>query len=83
MIPAPGHIASDWTTVEEPTSTMLGRQQRTCVVCGTGFHTTEYGFGKSVLLRRCQCICRHNCGSQRIGQRNSYGTDLGFTVSFS
>ena len=34
MIPAPGHIASDWTTVEEPTSTMLGRQQRTCVVCG-------------------------------------------------
>ena len=34
MIPAPGHIASDWTTVEEPTSTMLGREQRTCVVCG-------------------------------------------------
>lgn len=34
MIPAPGHIASDWTTVEEPTSTILGRQQRTCVVCG-------------------------------------------------
>lgn len=34
MIPALGHIASDWTTVEEPTSTMLGRQQRTCVVCG-------------------------------------------------
>lgn len=34
MIPAPGHIASDWTNVEEPTSTMLGRQQRTCVVCG-------------------------------------------------
>lgn len=82
MIPAPGHIASDWTTVEEPTSTMLGRQQRTCVVCG-GFQTTEYGFGKSVLLRRCQCICRHNCGSQRIGQRNSYGTDHGFTISFS
>ena len=51
--------------------------------CGTGFQTTEHGFGKSVLLRRCQCICRHNCGSQRIGQRNSYGTDLGFTVSFS
>ena len=25
MIPAPGHTASDWTTVEEPTSTMLGR----------------------------------------------------------
>ena len=34
MIPAPGHIASDWTIVEEPTSTMLGREQRTCVVCG-------------------------------------------------
>lgn len=34
MIPAPGHIASDWTTVEEPTATMLGREQRTCVVCG-------------------------------------------------
>ncbi len=34
MIPAPGHIASDWTTVEEPTSTMLGREQRTCAVCG-------------------------------------------------
>ena len=51
--------------------------------CGTGFQTTEYGFGKSVLLRRCQCICGHNCGSQCIGQCNSYGKDLGFTVSFS
>lgn len=39
MIPAPGHIASDWTTVEEPTSTMLGRQQRTCVVCGVVLDT--------------------------------------------
>lgn len=34
MIPAPGHIASDWTIAEEPTSTTLGREQRTCVVCG-------------------------------------------------
>ena len=34
MIPAPGHLASDWTIVEEPTSTMLGREQRTCAVCG-------------------------------------------------
>ncbi len=34
MIPAPGHIASDWTTAEEATSTTLGREQRTCVVCG-------------------------------------------------
>lgn len=34
MIPAPGHVASDWTTAEEATSTTLGREQRTCVVCG-------------------------------------------------
>lgn len=34
MIPAAGHIASDWTTVEEATSTLMGREQRTCVVCG-------------------------------------------------
>lgn len=33
-IPAIGHIATDWTVVEEPTYTMLGREQRTCTVCG-------------------------------------------------
>lgn len=33
-IPAPGHIATDWTVAEEATSTMLGREQRTCTVCG-------------------------------------------------
>lgn len=34
QIPAPGHVATDWTVVEEPTATKLGRQQRTCTVCG-------------------------------------------------
>ena len=34
MIPAQGHIASDWTTAEEATTTMMGREQRTCSVCG-------------------------------------------------
>lgn len=34
QIPAPGHVATDWTVVEEPTTTMLGREQRTCTVCG-------------------------------------------------
>ncbi len=33
-ISAPGHVATDWTTVEEPTTTLLGRKQRTCTVCG-------------------------------------------------
>ncbi len=34
QISAPGHIATDWTTVEEPTTTTLGAEQRTCTVCG-------------------------------------------------
>ncbi len=34
MIPAPGHVASDWTVVEEATTTRMGREQRTCNVCG-------------------------------------------------
>lgn len=33
-ISAPGHIATDWTVVEEPTYTALGHEQRTCTVCG-------------------------------------------------
>ncbi len=34
QISVPGHIATDWTTVEEPTTTTLGAEQRTCTVCG-------------------------------------------------
>ena len=34
MIPAPGHVATDWTVAEEPTSTQMGTEQRTCKVCG-------------------------------------------------
>lgn len=33
-IPAKGHVATDWTEVEAASSTMLGREQRTCTVCG-------------------------------------------------
>lgn len=33
-ISAMGHVASDWTVAEEPTTTYLGREQRTCNVCG-------------------------------------------------
>lgn len=33
-IPAPGHVATDWVTVEEPTTKYMGRMQRTCSVCG-------------------------------------------------
>ena len=33
-IPAKGHIATDWTEVETATASMLGREQRTCTVCG-------------------------------------------------
>lgn len=33
-ISAPGHVATDWTVVEEATTTRLGREQRTCTVCG-------------------------------------------------
>lgn len=34
MIPAPGHVASDWTVAEAATTTRMGREQRTCTVCG-------------------------------------------------
>lgn len=34
MIPAAGHVATDWTVVEEATTTQMGREQRTCSVCG-------------------------------------------------
>ena len=33
-IPAIGHVASDWTVVEEPTLTHFGTEQRLCSVCG-------------------------------------------------
>lgn len=33
-IQAMGHVATDWTEVEKPTTTVLGREQLTCVVCG-------------------------------------------------
>lgn len=33
-IPAMGHVASDWTEVEQATTTTLGREQITCTVCG-------------------------------------------------
>lgn len=34
MIPAPGHVATDWTVAEEPTTTYMGTEQRTCTECG-------------------------------------------------
>lgn len=34
MIPAPGHVATDWTLAVGATSTRLGTEQRTCTVCG-------------------------------------------------
>lgn len=34
QISAPGHIATDWTVAEEATTSKLGREQRTCTVCG-------------------------------------------------
>lgn len=33
-IPAVGHVASDWTTAEEATTTSYGTSQRVCNVCG-------------------------------------------------
>lgn len=33
-ISALGHVATDWIVVEEPTTKYMGRQQRTCTVCG-------------------------------------------------
>ena len=34
MIPASGHVASDWTVASEATTTYMGTEQRTCTVCG-------------------------------------------------
>ena len=34
MIPAPGHVATDWTVAEEATTSYMGTEQRTCNVCG-------------------------------------------------
>lgn len=34
MIPAPGHVASDWAVAAEATSTQMGTEQRICTVCG-------------------------------------------------
>lgn len=34
MIPAPGHVATDWTVAEEATTSYMGTEQRTCSVCG-------------------------------------------------
>lgn len=34
MIPASGHIATDWTVAEEPTDKYMGTEQRTCTECG-------------------------------------------------
>ena len=33
-IPAVGHVATDWETAEEPTTSSYGTSQRVCVVCG-------------------------------------------------
>ena len=34
MIPAPGHVATDWTVAAEATTSKMGTEERTCVVCG-------------------------------------------------
>lgn len=34
MIPALGHVATDWEVAAEPTTTKMGTEQRTCSVCG-------------------------------------------------
>ncbi|NBJ94079.1 hypothetical protein [Parablautia muri] len=34
MIPAPGHVATDWEVAEEATEKYMGTEQRTCTVCG-------------------------------------------------
>ncbi len=34
MIPAPGHVATDWTVASEATTTQMGTEQRSCSVCG-------------------------------------------------
>ncbi len=35
MIPAPGHVATDWTEAAAATTTVMGTEQITCSVCGT------------------------------------------------
>ena len=34
MIPAPGHVATDWTLAAGASSTYMGTEQRSCNVCG-------------------------------------------------
>ncbi len=34
MIPALGHVATDWEVAAAPTTTKMGTEQRTCSVCG-------------------------------------------------
>lgn len=34
MIPAAGHVATDWDVASEPTNSRMGTEQRTCTVCG-------------------------------------------------
>lgn len=34
MIPAPGHVATDWDVAAEATEKKMGTEQRTCTVCG-------------------------------------------------
>ena len=36
MIPAPGHVATDWEVAEEATEKYMGTEQRTCPVWGVG-----------------------------------------------
>ena len=41
-IPAPGHVATDWTVAAEATATYLGTEQRTCNVCGVVLDSRPY-----------------------------------------
>ena len=41
-IPAPGHVATDWTVAAEATDTYLGTEQRTCNVCGVVLDSRPY-----------------------------------------
>ena len=42
MIPAAGHVATDWTVAAEATATYLGTEQRTCNVCGAVLDSRPY-----------------------------------------
>ncbi|MBQ8596321.1 MAG: hypothetical protein IJ409_00890 [Lachnospiraceae bacterium] len=42
MIPAAGHVATDWTVAAEATATHLGTEQRTCNVCGVVLDSRPY-----------------------------------------